>query len=59
MKPFEIDEGATYRVLITKPVTLETMRLLPRDQHKMQGSVLAGIVRTDGWEAIHEANPIA
>ncbi len=58
MQSFKIKKDVKYRVLITRPVTVEAGQLLPRDQHKMMGSVLAGIVETDGWEAIHEADPI-
>lgn len=58
MEPIEIDEKATYRVALARPVAQGSFKMLPRDTHEWQGPFLRQVVEAEGWDAIASAEAI-
>lgn len=56
--PVTYDDETRYRVTLTRPVKLGSVKLLPRDRHRILGDALNQIVATEGADAIGSAEPI-
>jgi hypothetical protein len=59
MTSFEIDDTQEYEVDLARSVMRGPFKMLPRDQHKMQGLVLREIIDASGWEVIADVRPVA
>ncbi len=56
-KPKPYEPGVIYDVRLTRLVRQPGMRLLPRDQHEIEGAALNAIVAAEGEDVIGAADP--
>ncbi|MEW6257428.1 MAG: hypothetical protein AB1592_15850 [Pseudomonadota bacterium] len=53
------DPSATYTVVLSRPVVIGGLKLLPRNTNTMTGAALNRLIENEGDDAIISADPVA